>query len=144
MQQTRKAVYKQDGNCINLEPEQAFTEFSEFIAARNQDKNNYNFDNEQYHLQLLYTYFHKKKERALVPNYDKNGKYISMVWGYEIVDNKDSTFALVDLNLTPLPHHLVDHLRRYVPDGWIILFRQFRDVPVPRRQFVALIVPEVA
>ena len=133
VQQTRKAVYKQDGNCINLEPEQAFTEFSEFIAARNQDKNNYNFDNEQYHLQLLYTYFHKKKERALVPNYDKNGKYISMVWGYEIVDDKDSTFALVDLNLTPLPHHLAEKQvdgERYQSDNWMMTTSRNQTKPV--------------
>ena len=39
-----------------------------------------------------------------------------------------------------LSHHLVDHLWRYVPDGRVVVVGQFRDVIVPRREFVPFVV----
>ncbi|MBQ9190354.1 MAG: BspA family leucine-rich repeat surface protein [Bacteroidaceae bacterium] len=122
VRQERNATYKVNGNCYNLEPEQAFREFNEFSSARNHNKKGYDFNSEQYRLRLLYTYFHKKKEREMVDDY-YNGKYVGRVWADKIVDDKDSTFALVDLYLTPLPHGLMDKTvdgELYRSDNWLI------------------------
>ncbi len=122
VRQERNATYKVNGNCYNLEPEQAFREFNEFSSARNHNKKGYDFNSEQYRLRLLYTYFHKKKEKEMVDDY-YNGKYVGRVWADKIVDDKDSTFALVDLYLTPLPHGLMDKTvdgELYRSDNWLI------------------------
>ncbi len=132
--QTRNAVYKTSGNCINLEPQQAFKEFNQITSLRNQsNKGTYNFDQEQYHLQLLYTYFHKKKESALVPNYNEYGRYLGKIPGEILVDDKDSTFALVDLYVSPLPHHLQEKKvdgEWYRADNWLLTTTSSQTEPV--------------
>ena len=132
--QTRNAVYKTSGNCINLEPQQAFKEFNQITSLRNQsNKGTYNFDQEQYHLQLLYTYFHKKKESALVSNYNEYGRYLGKIPGYILVDDKDSTFALVDLYVSPLPHHLQEKKvgnEWYRADNWLLTTTSSQTEPV--------------
>ena len=100
--QTRKAKYIVSGGCINLEPETAFDNVREFISAKNTAANNakeYDFNSETYHLQLNYTY---RKS------------------GYAPKDPRaDSTFQLVDLTLTSLPHHIVIDGYSY-NDSWRI------------------------
>lgn len=139
VRQERNAVYKVNGNCINLEPQQTFSEFNQFSSARNRNKNNYDFTQEQYRLRLLYTYFHKKKEREMVDDY-YNGKYVGRVWADKIVDDKDSTFALVDLYLTPLPHHLVEKQvdgEWYRADNWLMTTKRNQtDVLAYSKPFV--------
>ena len=109
-------------------------EFNQITSLRNQsNKATYNFDQEQYHLQLLYTYFHKKKESALVPNYNEYGRYLGKIPGYILVDDKDSTFALVDLYVSPLPHHLQEKTvdgELYRADNWLLTTTSSQKEPV--------------
>lgn len=97
-QETVAAKYytSNKGNCVNLEPEKAFTGTGVFatdaINARNSGKS-YDFGNELYHLQLLHTYYNVKAK-------------------------KDSTVALVDLWLTGAPHGVTVKGVRY-NDNWL-------------------------
>lgn len=133
LRQERNAVYKVNGNCYNLEPEQAFREFNKYASKRNANKQDYDFSTEQYHLQLLYTYFHKKKEKELVSKYNNKGEYVEKVSVDKLVDDKDSTFALVDLYLTPLPHHIMEKKvdgEWYKSDNWLITTTSSQTEPV--------------
>ena len=133
LRQESNAVYKVNGNCYNLEPEQAFREFNKYASKRNANKQDYDFSTEQYHLQLLYTYFHKKKEKELVSKYNNKGEYVEKVIVDKLVDDKDSTFALVDLYLTPLPHHIMEKKvdgEWYKSDNWLITTTSSQTEPV--------------
>ena len=131
LKQTRDAEYKRTGNCINLEPKTKFNEFYEFSSARSKaNKKTYDFKQEQYRLRLLYTYFHKKKEKQ---NPKWEGPSLGWVQKEVLVDDKDSTFALVDLYLTPLPHHLEDKKvdgEWYTSDNWLITTTSAQTEPV--------------
>jgi len=134
LRQTRNAVYKVSGNCINLEPETAFGEFYQFSNARKSaNKKTYNFNQEQYRLRLNYTYHHMRKDKKWGELYNKNGKYTGMGYVDELVDAGDSTCALVDLYLTPLPHHLEDKKvdgEWYTADNWLITTTSDQTEPV--------------
>ena len=87
------ATYVVNGNCINLEPKTAFTDFPEFTTAKSSAKSagkDYDFSTELYRLELQYTYSH---------GYSSGSGIKSKFRQY-----KDSTFNLVDLMLTTLPH----------------------------------------
>ncbi len=95
-QQTVNAIYKttESGNCINIEPERAFTKFSVFkTAAASAAKagQRYSFSDELYNLQLNYTY-------------KANGK--------------DSVVCLVNLWLTAAPHDVTVNGKSY-DDSWL-------------------------
>ncbi len=105
--QVRNAKYIVDGSCINLEPESNFDEFSVFSNAQfnaKMDAKEYDFNTELYHLELRYSY--ERKARI----YDFRGR------PHQIF--KDSTFNLVDLMLTSLPHG-VQVGNRVVNDSWL-------------------------
>ena len=134
LRQTRYAVYRQTGNCINLEPVTKFNEFNEFSSARSKaNKKAYDFKQEQYRLRLNYTYHHMRKDKKWGELYNKNGKYIGMGYVDYLVDAGDSTCALVDLYLTPLPHHLEDKKvdgEWYTADNWLITTTSDQTEPV--------------
>ena len=99
--QERDAKYFKNGNCINLEPATAFKDFDEFTAAHSNATGtgkSYDFDNEIYHLELVYTYQKSSAEKC---------KYT----------NCDSTFHLVDLTLISLPHDVKTANGTYT-DSW--------------------------
>ena len=126
--QTRDAKYVKNGNCINLEPVTAFKEFNEFTNARNGNKKNYDFTQEQYHLRLLYTYNQKKVVEDM-NSYDwKKSRYNT-----KEVEVGDSTVTLVDLFLTPLPHHIMDKTvdgEKYTADNWLLTSTSEQTEPV--------------
>ncbi|MBR0243312.1 MAG: BspA family leucine-rich repeat surface protein [Bacteroidaceae bacterium] len=127
--QTRDAKYVKNGNCINLEPETAFREFNEFTTARNSaNKKTYDFTQEQYHLRLLYTY-NQKKVVTDMSSYDfKESRYNT-----KEVEVGDSTVTLVDLCLTPLPHHIMDKKvdgEWYTADNWLVTTTSAQTEPV--------------
>ena len=127
--QTRDAKYVKNGNCINLEPETAFREFNEFTTARNSaNKKTYDFTQEQYHLRLLYTY-NQKKVVTDMSSYDfKKSRYNT-----KEVEVGDSTVTLVDLCLTPLPHHIMDKKvdgEWYTADNWLVTTTSAQTEPV--------------
>ena len=100
--QERNAKYVRQGNCINLEPASVFNAFDEFTAAHSNAVGtgmNYDFNNETYHLELVYTY--QKKSSGAKCKYT----------------NCDSTFHLVDLTLTSLPHDVKTANGTYT-DSW--------------------------
>ena len=115
LRQTRTATYRTSlgGNCINLEPTTSFTPFAEFTTAAS-GKSNYDFNQEHYRLRLLYTYNHKAKEIDWEKTTARVGwsEYI-----YKDVAKGDSTFALVDISMTTLPHDVSVYGKKYT-DSW--------------------------
>ncbi|MBR1787604.1 MAG: BspA family leucine-rich repeat surface protein [Bacteroidaceae bacterium] len=100
------AKYVVNGNCINLEPKTAFTYFPEFTSAKNSAKSagkDYDYSTELYHLELKYTYSHGYRSGSGIQR--KYKQY------------KDSTFNLVDLMLTTLPHSVTVKDKTYT-DSW--------------------------
>ena len=113
LRQTRTATYRTSGNCINLEPSSSFTPFAAFTTAAS-GKSDYDFNQERYRLRLLYTYNHKSKEIDWEKTTARVGwsEYI-----YKDVAKGDSTFALVDISMTTLPHDVSVYGKKYT-DSW--------------------------
>ena len=101
--QTRDVKYVTGNNCVNLEPTTAFNRISKFTAGAS--KENYDFSDELYHLQLTYTYHHVTWKDAT---------------HMQVVSEKpDSTRCLVDLWLTAAPHDVtVKGMSGKQDDSW--------------------------
>ena len=112
--QKRDAVYINKNNCINLEPKSVFYNYSGFASAKNTAINggkSYDYNTEQYQLQLKYTYSCKVGEERYT-YYVAGRRRI----GYRDV-YRDSTFNLVDLRVISMPHS-VNIKGDYHTDDW--------------------------
>ena len=103
----KPAVYKINGNCYNLQPDGRFsTGDNVFFYSRNSTINagrDWDFNKELYHLELRYTYQNTK------------GRYYDPEKRKHVTP--DSTFNLVDLWLTSLPHNVNVDNQTYT-DSW--------------------------
>ena len=118
--QTRAAKYITDNGCINLEPASRFSSYYDFTSSKNAAINagkSYDYNNEIYHLELCYTYRHKY--------YSKTGTIKDKYAQY-----KDSTFHLVDLTLTTLPHDVKINNNTYT-DSWQVTTTKAINEPLP-------------
>ena len=101
--QKRSAKYINANNCINLEPSYSFGSYSGFDTAKNTAINggkSYDYNTEQYQLQLKYTYSYKVGEERYT--YYVAGRSRN---GYRDV-YRDSTFNLVNLRVISMPHNV--------------------------------------
>lgn len=95
LRQKQSAKYIRSGNCINLEPNAAFTPFQKFKTAA-AGKSDYDFNQERYRLYLAYTYQYKDKKGA----------------------QRDSVVYLVNLPLVTLPHDVYVNPKGTFTDSW--------------------------
>jgi len=121
--QIKEAKYVTGNGCINLQPVSRFNGYYDFTSARNNAVSagkTYDYNNELYHLELRYTYSYQKR----VTGRNKHGEFTSYV------ATLDSTFNLVDLMLTTLPHDMKIGNDTYT-DSWQVTTSKDINEPLP-------------